>query len=257
MRAAGVQAARPAGAGRHLCWAYADRAEFLAAARRFLAEGRAAGAALRLVGDDLPDIDGVPASPLPDAYLTGGALDPAAQVEIWASATFAALADGYTGLWVVGDVTPLVSPAFATYEHLIDRFISRHPLYGLCAYDRHVVDPAVLADLACLHPVHNVPDVPFRLHAAAGTGQLSISGELDATGAAALARALDRVAPAVVDGELVVEAGSLDFVDHRSLLQLASYARDRGATAVLRTPLPAAARLVDLLRVPNIRVEAR
>ncbi|SNS58581.1 Anti-anti-sigma regulatory factor (antagonist of anti-sigma factor) [Asanoa hainanensis] len=247
MRAAGAPVARPFGAGRHVCWAYADRAEFVAVARRFFAEGRAAGGALRLVGGGLPDIDGIRCSSFPD---------PAAELSTWAAATEAALADGYTGLWVVGDATPLASPAFAAYEHQIDRFIARHPLFGLCAYDRRVVDPAALADLACLHPTHNVPGVPFRLHAEEGTGHLAISGELDSTGTAALARALDRAAPAVVDGELVVEAGSLDFVDHRSLLQLASYARDRGATAVLRTPLPAAARLVELLRVPGIRVEA-
>ncbi|GIF63141.1 hypothetical protein Ais01nite_11760 [Asanoa ishikariensis] len=255
MRAAGLPVARPASAGRHLCWAYADRADFLATARRFFTEGRAAGAALRLVGDDLPDIDGVRPEPLGSSFPPGA--DPAAQVEIWASATVAALADGYTGLWVVGDATPLVSPAFVAYEHLIDRFTAQHPLSGLCAYDRRVVDPALLADLACVHAGHNVPGVPFRLHAAAGTGHLALSGELDATGAATLVRALEWAAPAVVDGELVVEAGSLDFVDHRSLLQLASYARGRGATAVLRTPLPAAARLVELLRVPGIRVEAR
>ena len=262
MRAAGLPVARQDRAGRHLCWAYAERAEFLAAARRFLAEGRAAGAAVRLVGDDLPDLDGVRASPLGSAFPPGAVVDPAAQVDAWAAATAAALAAGHTGLWVVGEVTSLVrSPAqvaaFAAYEHRIDRFMARHPLFGLCAYDRRVVDPAALADLACMHGTHNVPGVPFRLHTAPGSGDLALSGELDVNSSAALARALHRAAPAVVDGELVVDAGGLDFVDHRSLLQLADYARGRGATAVLRAPLPAAARLVELLRVDGIRVEAR
>ncbi|GIF76086.1 MEDS domain-containing protein [Asanoa siamensis] len=255
MRAAEAPAARPNPAGRHLCFAYADLDEFLTRARAFLADGRAAGAQVRLVGDGLPDLDGVRAESLPDVY---DVIDPAAQVDYWAGALADALAAGHSGLQVVGEVTPLVrSAAFGDYEHLIDRFIAQHPISGLCGYDRRVVDPAVLAELACLHPWHNVPEVPFRVHAAAGTGDLAISGELDVTGAAALVRALDRVSPALVEGELFVEASGLDFVDHRSLLQLASYARGRGATAVLRTPLPAAARLVDLLQVPGLRVEAR
>ncbi|MEV0716593.1 MEDS domain-containing protein [Asanoa sp. NPDC050611] len=258
MHAAQAQAARPT-AGRHLCWAYADLDEFVGRARGFLAEGRAAGAAVRLVGDDLPDIDGVAPEPVSDVY---GVVDPAATVAYWADALSSALAAGHTGLRVVGEVTPLVRSAaqvaaFAAYEHRIDRLMARNPLSGLCGYDRRVVDPGALSDLACLHEVHNLPDVSFRLHAVVGSGDLAISGELDVTGTAALARVLDQVSPAVIDGELVVDAGSLDFVDHRSLLQLASYARGRGATAVLRTPMPAAARLVELLRVPGLRVEAR
>ncbi|WP_203706366.1 MEDS domain-containing protein [Asanoa iriomotensis] len=259
MRTADAPAARPTATGRHLCWAYADRDEFLGQARDFLAEGRASGAAVRLVGDGLPDVEGVPAEPVSDVY---GVVDPAATVSYWAAALADALAAGHTGLRVVGEVTPLVRSAaqiaaFAAYEHQVDRLMARHPLSGMCAYDRRRVDPAALSDLASLHAVHNLPGVSFRLHAVAGSGDLAISGELDVTGMAALARLLDRVAPTVVDGELVVDARGLDFVDHRSLMQLASYARGRGATAVLRTPLPAAARLVELLRVPGLRVEAR
>ncbi|MDG4826254.1 MEDS domain-containing protein [Asanoa sp. WMMD1127] len=261
MRAAGAPVARPPAAGRHLGWAYADRAGFLAAAAEFLAEGRAAGERLWLVGDDLPAVDGVVPMPIHELYPPGTVVDPAGQVETYAAATEAALADGYAGLRVVADATPLVRTAaqleaFASYEHQVDRYMADHPFSAMCGYDRRLLDRAAVADLACMHARHNVVEVAFRLHGAPGTGDVALSGELDVTGSAILARALDRAAPPVVDGELVVDASSLDFVDHRSLLQLAGYARDRGATAVLRTPLPAAARLVGLLRVPGIRVEA-
>ncbi|GIF53061.1 STAS domain-containing protein [Asanoa ferruginea] len=244
MRAAGeVTVVRPTGAGRHQCWAFTERAGFLDRARAFLAEGRAAGEQRWLVGADLAGLDGVPALP---------GFDPAA-------ATGAALAAGFTGLRVVVDATLLVRSRadFAAYEHLVDRAAADHPFSALCGYDRRVLDSAAVAELACLHGTHNVADVPFRLHGTAGPGAVALSGELDGAGSGLLARALDRAAPPVVDGEVVVDGAALEFIDHRSLLRLADYARGRGATAVLRTPLPAAARLADLLRVPGVRVEAR
>ena len=166
---------RPTGVGRHLCWAFTDRAGFLDRARAFLAEGRAAGEQRRLVGADLTGLDRFPALPV---------FDPAA-------AMAAALAAGFTGLRVVVDATPLVrSPSsradFAAYEHLVDRSAADHPFSAV-----------------------------------------------------------------------VVDGAALEFIDHRSLLRLADHARGRGATAVLRTALPAAARLADLRRVPGVRVEAR
>lgn len=250
---------RPTGVGRHLCWAFADRASFLERAHAFLAEGRAAGERLWLIGDDLPALDGVPPMPIHDIYPVG---DPAAQVEVYAVATAAALADGYTGLRVAADATPLVRSAgqraaFAAYEHLVDRYLADHPFSALCGYDVRVLGAVAVAELACVHAAHNVAEVPFSLHGTAGPGGVALSGELDGTDADLLAWALDRAAPPVVDGEVVVDGAGLEFIDHRSLLRLADYARGRGATAVLRTPLPAAARLADLLRVPGIRVEAR
>jgi anti-anti-sigma regulatory factor len=239
---------RPTGVGRHLCWAFADRANFLDRARAFLAEGRAAGERLWLIGDDLPALDGVSSVPLREIHPAGYAL-----------ATTAALADGYTGLRVAVDATPLVRQraAFVADERLVDRYLADHPFSVLCGFDVRVLGAAAVAELACAHAAHNVAEVPFRLHGTPGSGGVALSGEVDGAGAALLSRALDRAAPPVVDGEVVVDGAGLEFIDHRSLLGLADYARGRGATAVLRTPLPAAARLADLLRVPGIRVEAR
>lgn len=263
VRVAGeIPVARPSGAGRHLCWVYAERVSFLVRARTFLAEGRAAGAQVRLVGDDLPALDGVEAVPTREFYPPDAVVDPLAQVEVYAAATAATLAAGHTGLRVAVDATPLVRSApqlaaFAAYEHRIDRYMADHPFSAMCGYDRRQLGAAAVADLACMHSHHNLSEPPFRLHGAPGSGEVALSGELDVTSAEILARALDRAVPPVVDGELTFDAAGLDFVDHRSLLQLADYARGRGATAVLRTPLASAARLVELLRVPGVRVEAR
>jgi hypothetical protein len=263
VRVAGeIPVARPSGAGRHLCWIHADRAEFLTRAQAFLAEGRAAGEEVRLVGDDLPALDGVEAVPIREFYPPATVVDPAVQVEVYAAATAETVAAGHAGLRVAVEATPLVRSAdqltaFAAYEHRIDRYMADHPFSAMCGYDRRQLGQAAVADLACMHSDHNLPEVPFRLHGAAGSGDVALSGEVDVTGAAVLARALNRAEPPVVDGELTVDAAALDFVDHRSLLLLADYARGRGATAVLCTPLSAAARLVELLAVPGIRVAAR
>jgi len=248
--------------GRHVCLSYDDPGEFRHQAGAFLSEGAAAGQQVWYVGPDAPEVPGLRHLAPADVYPGGPLDDPDEQVAVYASATEDAVAAGFTGLRVAADATPFVRTperldAFARYEHRIDRYLDTQPFTAMCAYDRRVLDRTTVADVACLHRDHNVPTVTFRLHGSAGPGGAALAGELDVTQDATFTRALDRAAPTVADGELVVDGPDLDFIDHHGLLRLAGHARRRGAVAVLRTPLPIAARLAALLDVPTVRVEAR
>ncbi|BCJ58850.1 hypothetical protein [Micromonospora endophytica] len=53
----------------------------------------------------------------------------------------------------------------------------------------------------------------------------------------------------------MLDASRLRFVDHRALVRLAGYARQREAVLVLRAAGTGVARLAALLELPDLRVE--
>ncbi|MEV8510062.1 MEDS domain-containing protein [Actinoplanes sp. NPDC051475] len=123
----------------HVCLAYDDPATFRTAARDFLAEGAAAGERVWYLASEPPH--GWEFRPdlirLGEHYPEGAVIDPARGLEAYAAATCQALADGYAGLRVAAEVTPLVRTpaqldAFARYEHVVDRYMRTHPS-GRCA----------------------------------------------------------------------------------------------------------------------------
>ncbi|GAA2478637.1 MEDS domain-containing protein [Winogradskya humida] len=244
----------------HGCVAFDDPAEFEVAARDFLAAGRAAGHRVRYVADRAPrgwDFEPELAHPATQ-YPPDGITDPAATVATWAAEVERALAGGHTGLSIAADTTwlvrdPLLRAGYARYEHLIDRYMRGHPLSGLCGFDRRILGDAVIAGLTCVHPDS---DAPFRLYAdSTGSSSAGLDGELDDSTREELKQALAHADLIPVNGEVVLQAAGLAFVDHRSLMQLDSWARRRGATAVLRTRRGTAARLAALLDLTALRVE--
>jgi anti-anti-sigma regulatory factor len=262
----------------HVCWSYDDPGDFHTRAREFLADGLAAGERVLYVAPDSPaslverlgDMPGLhdalrreAAQVVPlNATYSDGVVDPAAQVGVFAVATEEALAAGYTGLRVVADVTSLVRSsaqldAFARYEYQIDRYMRMQPLSGMCAFDRLELGDRVVATLACMHPETNLADALFRLYACSpADGCVALAGELDASNHELFSAALEWADPRPVDGNVVVQATQLRFIDHRGLMHLQEYARQRDATAILRTSRSAAARLVGLLDLSRVRVEA-
>jgi anti-anti-sigma regulatory factor len=246
---------------RHVCWAYDDGAAFDECAEGFFAEGTAKGERAWYIGTRRPawlrrDEDFVRLS---SAYGAGPVVDPAAQVDAYAAATEDALAAGYTGLRVVADATTLVGTpaqldAFARYEHRIDRYMRDHAFTAVCAYDRGVLGERTVAELACMHPDSNV-DVLFHLFNGAA-GETVLAGELDTSVRELLADALERADPPARDGRLTVDASALRFIDHQTLCDLQAYALARGTDIVLTAAPAAAARLVDLLELTAVRVEA-
>ncbi|MEH0937950.1 MEDS domain-containing protein [Micromonospora psammae] len=258
---------------RHVCWAYDDRAAFTARARDFLLAGLAAGERVRHTSTEPPEAvaarwQDVPRLrealrtgaaeivPVSDAY-GHGLVDAEAQVAGYVAATAAALDDGHAGLRVVADATSLVRTpaqraAFARYEHLVDRFLRTHPMTAACAYDRGLLGDRAVEELACLHPAADPDVVLFHLYGG-DPGELVLTGELDASNEDGFATALERVH--VDQGELVVRADELRFIDYRALTHLHRHAARRDATVVLRTSLAPAARLVALLGLSRIRIE--
>jgi len=145
-------------------WVFSGRAEFDALAGPFLAEGAERGERLMYVAAHTgPGIRGVLGSrdvqvaSIAEVYGASGIVDAAGQRATFAAALADALADGYTGIRVAADNTPLVSDAvrlaaWVRWEITADRFMSENQVTGLCAFDRRQVDVDRLRHLATLHP---------------------------------------------------------------------------------------------------------
>lgn len=271
MRTAGVLAAtRGLGLHDHVCWPYDDPAEFRVRVVEFLSDGLVLGQQCWYVSagstEELtPHVAEFGAAlesgalrvvAIDETYGHTDAVTPAEQVATYAAATEAALAAGYTGLRVAAEATPMVRgdealDAFCRYEHLVDRYMAGKPFAAMCAYNRAELPESTIDELSCLHPASGAGTAPFRLYAVPGA-RVALDGELDLNSHESFPRALDRADLRSDDGPVVVEASSLDFIDHRALLALA---RAVGGDVVLRTRQPATARLVELLEIPGLRVE--
>lgn len=245
----------------HACLAYDDQAAFDTAAHAFLAAGKAAGQRVCYIGSGRPE--GWEFSPevldTAEQYPVGSVIDPEAGLAAYADATERARADGYTGLCVAADVTALVRTpaqldAFARYEFLVDRYMRDHPFRAMCALDRGEVGDGPAAELACQHPDS---DAPFRLYAdRPDRCGAALAGELDADTLTWFENALRRSDLAPEDGTLTLDAPALTFVDQRTMVSLDRYARERGATVVLRTSFAPAGRMAQLLELTGVRVES-
>jgi anti-anti-sigma factor len=230
----------------HVCWVYDDDAEFAAGAREHLTEGLARGDRLLCVGDaqaleqvrrvagPAAEIDGhvgrtaLQFLPISGAYTATGRLEPAGQLEFYEEATRRALAEGYRGLSVIAELTPLAADAGSSgdlvrWEHLADDFMaSGAGMSALCAYRRDRLSDAVLADVACVHPlVHAGPDeASFRVFF--DGGGLAVAGTLDAFGADRLSRVL---ATSPVHGPTVrLDLSRVEFIDVAACRAIAVWA---------------------------------
>lgn len=260
----------------HWCWAFDEPGEFQSAVRGFLADGLVQDQRVCYVtsGDttrwaellqDLDEHNGLGRQDatrllqLSEMY-PGQTVEPRRQMESLVAAVEDALAAGFMGLRLAADATPLVRTpeqrdAFARWEHLADQFMIDQPFTGLCGYNRAELGEETIAQLACLHPFSNVGEPPvFRLYASPFAAA-SLSGELDASSIDLFRLALRRVELHPINSELVIDASELTFIDHRSMLTLADYARRRDVTVVLLGDVPGAARVVDLLELDDVRVE--
>jgi hypothetical protein len=87
----------------------------------------------------------------------------------------------------------------------------------------------------------------FRLFAQPDA-TFALAGEVDRFARSSFARTLEQVLPPTPEGPLVVDARLLEFIDHHGLHTLASAARRRGTTVVLRIrPQSATPELVRVL----------
>lgn len=278
MRTSGlVERVEELGVRDHVCWRYTAPVEFRERARAFLIDGLARNLRVWYVapgsaGDLVEHLRGVDelraglrsgaakVVSLDATYSGGVVIEPGAQVRAYAEATEAALGAGFAGLRVAADCSSLVRTpeqlaAFARYEHQVDHYMADRPFSALCAYSAAEVDDEAFAQLACMHPGANSPSPGFRLHGAGGH-RTALGGELDLSNNEVFALALQRSDLRPRDGRLVVDARGLRFLDHRALDRLSTHVSGLGATVVLRTSWPGAARLVELLGLSNILVES-
>lgn len=254
-------------AGRHHCWVYDEPEEFQARVQTFLSEGLDRGERVWYVGEGdpigrLPGFDdaiqrgAAQVFPVGAAYATSPT-EPQQQVDAFADALADALARGFTGIRVAADATTLAAAeSWNRYEHLVDRFMVDRPITGLCGFDRHRLDPLAVARLESLHPLSNTNSAGFRLHACSpAADRAALHGELDFTNQDLLVRALSTADLEPENGEIVVEAAGVTFIDHNCVFALDRYAADRAATLVLRDPNAGADRLIHLLNPANVRAE--
>jgi anti-anti-sigma factor len=161
-----------------------------------------------------------------DAYRTGR-FDVERQLAFYEAATRRAMDEGYTGLRVVADVTPLAAGArgqaeLVRWEHRADDFFASGPgMSAMCAYRRGRVDPAVLAGAVAVHPQVHAPDdvPPFRLWF--DDGGLALAGVLDAFSAD---HALEVLLGSHVAGPVVrLDLSRVEFVDAAGCRALARW----------------------------------
>jgi hypothetical protein len=160
-------------------------------------------------------------------YGSGNAFSADAQLATFQGVLADALADGYRGIRVVADNTPLVRGdadsfhRWLAWEQLTDRFQAASMVTGVCFFDHAALSDERKADLAALHPVRSASPVepPFSL-VSDGDG-VWVSGTLDASSAAQFRRILGT---APIDRPLVVDLSGVEFVDRDGLLVLAESA---------------------------------
>ncbi|SDE98293.1 anti-anti-sigma factor [Blastococcus aurantiacus] len=245
--------ARPAD---HLCWVHDDDESFDMAVRAFLAGGLARGERLLCVGEraiatldgageDLGDVPGLLADgalgtmTVVEAYAVAGPLVAERQRAFYATETARALADGYSGLRVVAELSELAADSgqhaeLVRWEHVADELLaSGAGMTAMCAY-RSDLPPATLGDVLAVHPLAHGPGhvTPYRLFFDAD--RVVLTGSVDTSTAGRLATAL---AGTPTGRSAVLDLGGLEFVDVAGCRALAGWAialRDRGVPLEIR-----------------------
>lgn len=195
----------------HVGWAFSGQDEFDALAAAFLTEGAALGELLMYVAaDPSPAAErglrhafgasAVQVASVAEVYGASGMVDAAAQRATFAAVLAGALDDGFTGIRVAADNTPMVTDerrlaAWMRWELTADRFMSDNQVTGLCAFDREKVDVGRLRHLAMLHPISpaDSPVPQFRLFS--DDGDLCVEGLIDSFAVAELPVYLDVLPP--------------------------------------------------------------
>jgi anti-anti-sigma factor len=276
MRARGVAGSVGGlGVSDHVCWTFGsdeEYGEFHDAALYFAADGMALRqrlfyvserrdhdvlAHLRSLGDPeaLRRDGALVVQQLADVYPGGGPItDPEAQLVAFDGAVSEAIADGFAGVRVVAEVSPLAAdPAWrdghAAWEQLADRYMAAsNPLAALCGYDTRIVGRDGASMLASVHPVRHDATATFSVFA--DDGAVCLEGEVDAFQVPLLERALAAVPDAPGGEPLVVDLTELRFIDVAGTGVLARHIAGRiagGAEVHVRRARPLVRRLWGML----------
>lgn len=218
------------GSGDHACWAYSGTDRRAAAATAWLTSGLRLGHRGVYVADGTESGLAGELARVPDceAAMRAGALvvlpsaavydlsaptDARAQLAVYDAVLMQALADGYPGMCVVADITPLVTdparrPAHVHWEHVADRYLVTRPLSALCLYDTGQVTGADA--IVAAHPLRGPAATPLGLYST-GSDAAALDGEADATRGQVLADLLAGLPAA----DAVLDLSRLAFIDAR------------------------------------------
>ena len=277
MRAHGTLSEIPAaGISDHVCWVYgADDPAFDRAVRRFLAGGLDRAERLLCVGervieslrtesdgfggtDELISRGALRAVTMAEVYDASRVFVPGDQRSFYADATEQAIADGYTGLRVVADVSELAADPdtradLAQWEHLADECIAQGSGFtAMCAYSAAVPEDA-LADIAAVHPLVHSAGGPPPFQVFFDEGRVVLTGSIDTFGADRLARVL--AATPVPEAHAVLDLGLADFVDVAGARVIARWSRELDARSIaldVRGTSPLFRRMWQLLALDRL-----
>ncbi|HEU5158159.1 MAG TPA: MEDS domain-containing protein [Streptosporangiaceae bacterium] len=247
----------------HIGWVFSGPDQFAALARKFLAEGTVTGERLLYVAEDpgpegpggldhLIDAGILQVASIREIYGSSGIVDAARQRATFAQALAQAQAEGYTGIRVAADNTPLLTDerrfqAWMRWEVVADRFMSENAVIGLCAFDRQRVDIDRLRHTATLHPLlSSTSPVPqFRLFA--DDRSLYAEGDLDTFAVQRIAWAL----PHLPCGTgVVIDLEVTTFLSNAAVLALRRMAQS-GIEVTVRGATEATGPLSDIVSAPR------
>lgn len=259
------------GHGDHACGVFGSDAEAEAALAGFVADGLAARDRVWCLSHAIPpgdilaglvragiEVDGALESgqlairSAGDSYLSCLPFDPARMVTSLHEAVDQALADGWAGFRVTGDMgwatrdLPGADRLF-DYEARVGEVFATRPAAALCCYDRRVFDAHGLEVATALH-ASPVGGAEGRLEVLAlpATGGLALVGDVDISTWDALEAALGPFRRG--DGDVHLELGALRFIDMRGARLLAGFAGGlpRGRSVVLHHPPGVLRRMLEL-----------
>ena len=195
--------------------------------------------------------------PARESYLSELPFDPERMIASVRALIDDALAAGYRGMRVAGDMSWGArdidgAERLEEYEAAVGSVFADRPAAALCQYDSRSFDAARLGTLRDLHDHRaRVPAVSddgvLRVHRLAGASPddvwLKLAGEADLASSAALETALDELAREA--GAVHLDLGRLRFMDLSGLRPLTRLAREH--RVVLHHPGPGVRRLVQVL----------
>ncbi len=165
------------GPGDHLCCIYETEEEHRALVTPYLAQGLERGERVMYIVDTHTaeevllylEEEGIETAPLlaggqlsmltvSDAYMKGGVFDPEGMIAMLREETQVALAEGYAGLRVTGEMSWALrglpgSERLMEYEAMLNHFFPGSACLAVCQYDRRLFGPDILLDVITTHPL--------------------------------------------------------------------------------------------------------
>jgi anti-anti-sigma regulatory factor len=182
-----------------------------------------------------------------DAYDLSVPIQPDAQLAMYDGAVDQALADGYTGLRVAADITPLIADDSRRASHLhweqfADRYIAERPLAPICMYDTRSISG--IEPIACVHAFQGPKEPAFAVFAESAS-RVALAGEVDGIAAAHL----EEILRCLPDGDERIDLTGVSFVDGRGAWTIRAAAlrrKDEGRPIRLVGAQPAFRRVWEL-----------